>query len=317
MFHEMRYVYEVFRQQSFSKAAKALFLSQPSLSLMVKKAEERVGCPLFDRSTTPIRLTEAGQAYIRAVMQIMEVQSEFQRYLNDAEACLTGTLSLGGTTLFTSYILPPLITAFSNQYPEVEIRLHETHTDRLQKELQDASLDLVADNGILDENLFERQAYQAEDVVLAVPISFAVNRRLAQYRLNLPTGVDNPPPVPLEAFRDEPFLLLREGNDTRLRAERLCARAGFRPKAKLYLDQQITAYHLSSYGMGVSFISDTLVHHEPRGESLVFYRLDDTLARRQISFFHRRSRHLSPPARAFLNMLPQVQTTTSQHSDLL
>ena len=51
MFREMRYVYEVYRERSFSRAAQKLYISQPSLSLMIKKAEERVGSPLFDRST--------------------------------------------------------------------------------------------------------------------------------------------------------------------------------------------------------------------------------------------------------------------------
>ena len=107
MFHEMRYVYEVYRQRSFSKAAKELYISQPSLSLMVKKAENRMGSPIFDRSTSPIGLTEAGREYIRAAQQIMEIQEGFRRYLSDAEECLTGSLALGGTTLFTSYVLPP------------------------------------------------------------------------------------------------------------------------------------------------------------------------------------------------------------------
>ena len=58
LFHEMNYVYEVYRQGSFTKAAQALFISQPSLSQMVQKAEARIGSPIFDRSTSPISLTE-------------------------------------------------------------------------------------------------------------------------------------------------------------------------------------------------------------------------------------------------------------------
>ena len=54
--------------------------------------------------------------------------------------------------------------------------------------------------------------------------------------------------MPLALFRDEPFLLLKEGNDTRQRADRLCAKAGFRPGARLLLDQQLTAYNLACYG---------------------------------------------------------------------
>ena len=86
MFREMRYVYEVYRERSFSRAAQKLYISQPSLSLMIKKAEERVGSPLFDRSTMPIGLTEAGRQYIRAAEQIMEIEGAFQQYISDTEA---------------------------------------------------------------------------------------------------------------------------------------------------------------------------------------------------------------------------------------
>ena len=61
MFGGINYVYEVYRTQSFSKAAKNLYISQPSLSAMIKKIEAKVGAPLFDRSTNPIQLTEYGE----------------------------------------------------------------------------------------------------------------------------------------------------------------------------------------------------------------------------------------------------------------
>ena len=67
MFKGMEYVYEVYREHSFSKAAQNLYVSQPSLSATIKRIENRIGFPIFDRSTTPIRLTECGEEYIKAV----------------------------------------------------------------------------------------------------------------------------------------------------------------------------------------------------------------------------------------------------------
>ena len=78
LFREMDYVYAVYANKSFSKAAEEMFLSQSSLSLMVKKAERRIGAPIFDRSSLPITLTEAGEAYIRAVEQIRSVTDTFR-----------------------------------------------------------------------------------------------------------------------------------------------------------------------------------------------------------------------------------------------
>ncbi len=70
MFTWKKYVYEVYREKSFSKAAQNLYISQPSLSARIKKVEERIGVPLFDRSTSPLQLTEVGKAYIEAAEEI-------------------------------------------------------------------------------------------------------------------------------------------------------------------------------------------------------------------------------------------------------
>lgn len=96
LLHEMAYVYEVYRQRSFTRAAQALYISQPSLSQMIRKAEGRIGTTIFDRSTSPIGLTEAGRAYIRAAEQVLQIESDLRQYLDDAERCITGVLTLGG-----------------------------------------------------------------------------------------------------------------------------------------------------------------------------------------------------------------------------
>ena len=70
MFTWKKYVCEVYRERSFSKAAQNLYISQPSLSARIKKVEEQIGVPLFDRSTSPLQLTEAGRIYIRAAEEI-------------------------------------------------------------------------------------------------------------------------------------------------------------------------------------------------------------------------------------------------------
>lgn len=304
LLHEMNYVYEVYRQRSFTKAAQALYIAQPSLSQMVRKAEARIGAPIFDRSTSPIGVTELGRAYIRAAEQVLQIEADLQQYLDDTEKCLTGALTLGGTTFFTSYVLPPLVSAYSERYPGVELRLHEAHTGQLKQELQEGTLDFALDNTLLDPAIYEAVEIQTEQVILAVPRALPVNEKAAAFRLSakeLPQA--GAPCVPLELFADTPFLLLKEGNDTRSRAEQLCAQAGFEPKIRLALDQQLAAYNLAGYGLGAAFISDTLALSAPPDERLCFYRIDSPDAVRTISLFYKRTRALTAPMRALLTML--------------
>lgn len=306
LFREMRYVYEVYRQGSFSKAAQALLIAQPSLSQMVKKAESRIGGPVFDRSTSPISLTELGRMYIQSAEEILRIEEGFSQYLSDAEQCLRGVLTLGGTTLFTSYVLPPLLSAFSARYPGVEIRLHEQHTNVLQQELQEGTLDLAVDNSLLDPARYESAVYQQEQILLAVPKTLAPLEGMSADGIRQ-NGLNAAPSVPLHCFATLPFLLLKEGNDTRSRAEKLCAQAGFSPSVRLQLDQQIAAYNLAAFGLGAAFISDTLVRCAPPDERLVFFRLDSPDVCRSIRFFHKKNRFVSAPMAAFLHLLKDQQ----------
>ena len=304
LLHEITYIYEVYRQGSFTRAAQVLYISQPSLSQMVRKAERRIGAPIFDRSISPIALTEAGRAYIRAAEQLQQEEAELRQYLDDAEKCVTGVLTLGGTTLFTSYVLPPLLSAFSERYPRVELRLHEAHTAHLKDELQEGTLDFAIDNSVFDPAVYESRPCQQEQVVLAVPRTLPVNAAAAPYRLTAEElRCENTPCVPLALFADTPFLLLKEGNDTRRRADLLCAHAGFAPRIRLQLDQQLAAYNLAGYGLGAAFISDTLAISAPPDARLCFYRIDSPDVSRSISLFYKRTRTLTAPMRAFLSLV--------------
>ena len=92
MLNEIRYVYAVYQERSFTKAAKKLFISQPALSSMVKKAEQEVGSPIFDRSTVPLTLTKEGEVYIRTIRQIMLLEKNLKAYFQDIQDLNTGHL---------------------------------------------------------------------------------------------------------------------------------------------------------------------------------------------------------------------------------
>jgi len=79
MFENIDYIYEVYKQKSFSKAAKVLFINQSSLSLTIQKAEKRLGLPIFNRKTKPVTLTDFGKRYIEAIEKIHSLEQEIQK----------------------------------------------------------------------------------------------------------------------------------------------------------------------------------------------------------------------------------------------
>lgn len=307
MFEGKDYVYEVYKTRSFSKAADNLYISQPSLSATIKKIESRIGTPLFDRSTTPIQLTECGQKYLSYIEKLMDMENEFENYLNDVNTLQTGHLSIGGSNLFASYILPPLLSEFMSRFPHIDIKLVESNTYDLEKQLFAGNLDIVMDNYSFDNRIYEKHLFCREQLLLAVPASFTSNRDAADYRLTAAdvkqdgfSGMEADF-IPLKVFQNDPFLLLRSGNDTRERSVQLFQFAGISPRIILNLDQQVTAYHIASYGMGITFVTDTLIKKVPENPNLLYYRLNPEFAVRNIYFYYKRNHYLTRAMENFLS----------------
>ena len=309
MFQGMHYVYQVYKEMNFSRAARNLYISQPSLSAAVKKVEAQIGYPIFDRSSSPIQLTELGKEYIRSIEIIMDVENGFQNYVNDMRELKSGSISVGGTNLFASYVLPPILVRFTEHYPHIHIDLTEATTSALTERLFSGSLDLLIDNQSMDLSIYGKRFFCEEHLLLTVPVRFSVCEKLKNYALTAGDIRKNRhlnsriPPVSLELFQNEPFLLLKTGNDTRERADRICRSFHFLPRIQLELEQQITAYNLSRYGMGISFCSDTLIRHVPEDESLIYYKLNHQDASREVNFYYKRIRYMPKIVSAFLDMI--------------
>ena len=306
MLSYMKYIYEVYKERNFSKAAANLGLPQPALSTAAKKAEKEAGVVIFDRSVSPIALTDAGRVFIETVERILEEEHNLMGRLNDMANLDAGHLKIGGSNFFSSFILPHAISHFSRLHPGITIDLIEAHSAQLNQALLSDELDLVMDSFDFDRRHYTSYPVLTETVILAVPESFPVNKTLSQFQLTAEDIrqkkhlQDVFPAVNLSLFRQEPFLLLRKGNDMGERALALCKEAGFYPKISMYLDQLMTSYHVSCMGMGIAFITDKLiVYGYPRSE-VRFYKVESPLAKRNIVLAHKRNRYVTQAMQAFL-----------------
>ena len=284
----MDYVYAVWQEKSFSAAARKLFVSQPALSASVRKVEKELGLPIFDRSTTPLQLTDAGRAYIDAAERIFRIKKDLKSYCDDLAGLESGTLQLGGTNFFASCFLPPMIEAFSQRHPHIALSVIESASADLFNKLMTEELDIIVDSGIYDESLYETIPFYQDHILLSVPASLAINEKFAAYRM---TRQDilmgrhleaRMPPIPLSAFAETDFLILGKGNDMYRRSKKLFQHNGFTPHVRLYLNQLMTAYHMARQGLGATFLTDTLVRLSAPNEALVYYKLEDEAAQRQI-----------------------------------
>ena len=141
MFRNMEYVYCVYKERSFSKAAEKLHIAQPSLSAMIRKEEEQAGAPIFERKTRPVSLTPFGIEFIRGIEQIYELENHLHDMADELRTLQSGIVSIGGSNLSSDYIVPERIAAFKTKYPNVTLRASEASTIQCKQMLDAGDLD--------------------------------------------------------------------------------------------------------------------------------------------------------------------------------
>lgn len=305
----MKYIYEVYRERSFSRAAQNLYVSQPCLSAMVKKTEEELGAPIFDRSTSPIRLTEFGEQYIAYLEQLQELDEDLLRRLADLNGLKKGSLALGANNVYSSFVVPQAISRFHRRYPGVQVQLFEGNIAHLEEGLAKGTLDLVIDNCPMEKSSYQKRIIGSEQLLLAVCLRSSAQRRalppgrlqhqdiLAGRHLSAQT-----PALDLSAFSEADFIALRQGNDTRIRMDALCREAGFSPRIRLEVDQLATAYNIVCSDIGSTLVSDTLVAKTPSFANVFYYKLASPQATRFSYFYRKRTKYVTHAMRRFMDI---------------
>lgn len=306
MFDGKEYVYAVYEEKSFSKAAQKLYITQPALSTAIKKVEKKIGSPIFDRSTSPIGLTPSGEVYIDAIEKLFALEQNTLNQLNNLNGLLAGKVTVGGTMFFTSFILPPLLREYSTKYPQIKIELQEGTTSQLTDKLMSEEIDILIDNSELDDKNFERYYYGTERIVLAIPKSMKINESIASYRLeasdirNGVHGREDTPVLPLHLLQDSPFICVKEENSIYKRGLKMCNRQGYNPNIIMKPDQVISAFNMAGSGLGVTFVPDGLVSNLPFEAPMYYYKMDEELAVRTIYVYKKRNKYLTKAMEEFI-----------------
>ncbi len=292
MFKKMSYVYTVYEEKSFSKAAERLFVSQPSLSAMVKKEESDYGITIFDRTTTPVSLTPDGEYYIRTARRILKLESDMRQHFRECSRGLGGRVTFGGSSFFCANILSGVVKQFQAEYPGIHVGWQELRNDELLGQILQRKIDFAFEVDQLKADGLASLTFGSEEVILAVPASLPVNRELRGFgyrpgsETNSIHSIHDCKPIDVRLFRDAPFVFLREGNDGHTRGLQICENAGFTPHIVMQVDSSMTCYHLAVAGIGAVFIRNTVLSIEA-SDKLCYYRIADPLSVRDIYLYYR------------------------------
>ncbi len=311
MFKYSNYVYEIYKEQSFTKAAKKLFISQPSLSATIKKAEEELGFKIFNRETTPISLTDEGQLYISAIEEMYRVENNLKDSINSIYSLMVGDISVSGAAFISSFILPKIIMEFSKRYPKININLIEDNSINLQEKLLSEETEVLIDYDFDAEN-FKSFPLKKEHILLAVPKQHKINLLIGDIALTVNDIIckkhlkEKTLCADLHNFKQEKFIQLKPKNNMYKSSCSICNDYGFIPKSAINVDQLLTAYNIAGSGMGITFTTDIVVQSATKYEDLLFYKINSSHAERMLYIAYKKKKSISPAVTEFINVAREI-----------
>lgn len=169
---QVRYVITLAQSESFSAAADELGISQPSLSQYVKKIENQVGMPLFERINGDVRLTDAGRIYIEYGKKILDLEHRMTTEFLDITENKTGSVIIGTSPYRSASMMPEIAKAFRSRYPGMCLIVEEMVSSDLISKMEKGAFDVCLTMLPVDEKLFAYEKIMEEEMILAVPADF-------------------------------------------------------------------------------------------------------------------------------------------------
>lgn len=311
MFSKYEYVYRVYKDGNFTKAAEKLYISQPSLSAAIKNIEKKLGAALFERTGQGVILTEVGREYIFASEQIMEIENEFKNKLNDIYNLESGHIRVGGSNYLSSYVLPQIINKFTSMHPNIEVTLVESNSCNLSKMAMAGEVDIILEN-LEDLGEFHEFPLVKEKVLLCVPKENKINDSLLKYQIapesihNNTVELDSVGSVSIDTFRNEKFILLKSGNDMYSRAMKIFEKKEISPIVAFSVDQLNMSYALADSGIGLCFVTDTFFKYGKFHENVVLYNISEEKERRTLYIAYKRNKYCSKAMKEFITVAKEV-----------
>lgn len=171
---EFRYIVAVAAERHFGHAAERCHVSQPTLSVAVKKLEEQLGLILFERSKTEVRITEEGQAIVDQARKILEQVEALKRLANRNSDPLDGVLKVGAIFTIGPYLFPSLVPALRQESPQMRLQIDEDYTENLRQKLRHGDLDAIVIALPFHEPEVETLPLYEESFVLLAPADHEV-----------------------------------------------------------------------------------------------------------------------------------------------
>ncbi|MDA1219257.1 MAG: LysR family transcriptional regulator [Chloroflexi bacterium] len=297
-FHQLYIFYAVASHHSFSRAAEALEITQPAVSIQIQELEKSLGATLFHRRTRGLRPTEIGETVFSYAQQIFSLSDKLLETINEMHGLQSGRLTLGASTTPGEYVLPLAVGQFRRDHPGIQVNMHIANTRSIVQSIQNREIDLgmVGERPDQPSDDLEFIDYMTDEIVLVAAPSHPA------------TQSDN---LTLQQVVDLGLIIREEGSATRNTAARYFADAGVVPVVALSLGSNQAVKQAALAGGGIGVISRLGVTAEVKAGMLTILNVPGWDCRRPLILVRPKDRYLSPAQRSFLDFLDTERSAWS------
>lgn len=242
---QLEYFSSIIESGSFRQAAKKHFVSQPCLTIAIKKLEQELNVKLFDRSQYRPQLTEFGKIFLVHVEKILQELTQSNIALSIKKAELESTINIAIPPLVSAYIFPSMLSAFQERSPHAVVNIHEANVEQVVELLDNNTADIgITSITLATKEKFEFVSVTKQSILAALPLGhrFADRKKIS-----------------LGELRDENFLMVKGSYFPFHVVHMHCKNAGFAPKISVISSQGATLKAMVAKNVGVSFFMEAVL----------------------------------------------------------
>ena len=288
--NQLKVYCEVVERNGFTRAAEALYLTQPAVSRQVRELERHYGVELFEQIGKRIFPTEAGETLYGYAKQVFHTLDDLEVEINQLKGLEAGHLRIAATGTSGTYLLPPLLGRFKRKYPGVELTMEIFNTQhQVEQRLREYQhLDLgVVERPVTEESL-RSEAFDDEELVIIVSPDHPLAARDT---------------LAASELRGERFIFREQGSGTRALLDEEFARLDLRVKPVMELGSTAAVKEAVAAGLGVSIVPSRAIRLEIEAGLLKALRCPEMRLTRHLRYVYHKDRRLSRAASAFLEIL--------------
>ncbi len=291
---QLTYICTVAEYKSITKAAKHLYISQPSLSHYISKLEEELGVRLFDRTTNPISLTYAGEKYVEAAYDMLNTQSSMLKELSDISQSKKGRIKIGMPRERATYMMPLMMSEFKKVFPNTEIQMIEGNTSLLMNYLEKGRVDYV-----IAPKTYLKGDFDFEHIY-SDPLLLIISHELAD-KYKIPTGE-----VDISLLKGMPYISRESGQSIRETVRNLLGKRNIEMDVVIETASNMTAYRLATAGLGAAIVPEMTLKIIKSVNEAEHRRISDPSACLEIVAMWRKDAYMSLTERKLLDIAKRL-----------